>query len=450
MTKHSSFKKLVRTRMQKTGESYSTARRQIIAAAPGPKGSAAAHFPGINPATTALRILLSARGIHNPQTNQPFTEAMLLGIAGGLGAGVFTFRYEKEDFSSFFAAGRHLWHDNLAFMQGCLQRLGVDSQVWESTSPGKALEQLREALQQGPVACWVDSAHLPYHGLPAEMSGGGYHLLVVQSIDEDRQLAVLSDLQDDVLELPLYQLQDARGRIKKDRYRLLALTGQRSVPDLSLAIEAGMAACVSGLTTGRMKNFQLSSFEDWARQLHGKSGKQSWSTLFPRGKQLWTALTWAYDCIEHYFCGGGMLRPFYADFLDEAATLTKSHELASLAERYRGIGAQWSALADTFLPRDAALLCEARRLYDERAESYNSPDSADPGRRAEIWHQLNLLQDRAGRDYPLDQAAVDNMLAAAQSRLLEICRLEREAAAELGALLGQRAAAAGPGRSNNE
>jgi hypothetical protein len=431
MTKQSSFKKLVRTRMQKTGESYSTARRHILAAAPLSTGKGSPHFPGINPATTALRILLSARGIHNPLTKAPFTEAMLLGIAGGLGAGVFTFRYEKEEFSSFFAAGRHLWHDNLAFMQGCLERLGVDSQVWESTSAAKALEQLRSALELGPVACWVDNAHLPYHGLPAWFSGGGYHLLVVQSIDEKRQIAILSDLMDDTLELPIDILQEARGRIRKDKYRLLALTGQRSAPDLSLAIEAGLAACTAGLTTGRIRNFQLAAFEDWADQLHGKSGKQSWSTLFPRGRHLWTALTWSYDCIEHYFCGGGMLRPFHAEFLDEAAKQLKRPQLAQAAAQYRDIGAQWTKLADILLPSGTDLTAQARELYDLRAESFNSPG---PQSRAEIWQQLGALQARAAADFPLDQAAVDNLLAAAQQQLRQICAAERGALADLATL----------------
>src|SRR5690606_4123591 len=77
MTKRSSFKKLVRERMKKTGESYSTARRHVIAAdaAQGPS----THYPGINPASTALRILLAAAGVFNPASGKPFSEAMLLG-----------------------------------------------------------------------------------------------------------------------------------------------------------------------------------------------------------------------------------------------------------------------------------------------------------------------------------------------------------------------------------
>src|SRR3989442_1556648 len=113
MTAHKHFKQLVRARMDKTGESYATARRQIIGH--GEKDSTIPwHFAGNIPATTALRCLLTHAGIHDPKTKKPFTEAMLFGIAGGIGIGMFSFYYEKADFASFFVAGRHLWHDYLA------------------------------------------------------------------------------------------------------------------------------------------------------------------------------------------------------------------------------------------------------------------------------------------------------------------------------------------------
>jgi hypothetical protein len=110
MTARKHFKQLVRTRMEKTGESYSAARRQVLhqSAAGEPASNVPWHFPGNVPATTALRVLLTQAGVRAPGTGAPFSEAMLFGIAGGIGIGVFSFYYEKEGFASFFAAGRHL------------------------------------------------------------------------------------------------------------------------------------------------------------------------------------------------------------------------------------------------------------------------------------------------------------------------------------------------------
>ena len=424
MTKRSSFKKLVRERMKKTGESYSTARRHVIAAdaAHGPS----THYPGINPASTALRILLATAGVENPVTGKPFSEAMLLGIAGGIGAGVFSFRYEKEDFSSFFAAGRHSWHDNLAFMQGCLQRLGVECRVWESTSAKKGWEQLREALEYGPVAAWVDMANLPYHGMPQSFSGGGYHLLVVQSLDEQREIAVVSDLMDEPLEVAFADLERARMRIRKDRQRLLAIAKTKGKADLDMAVREGISACVSGLTSARMKNFTLIAFEDWARQMHGSTGKQSWAAVFPRGRHLWTAMCWSHECIEYFFSGGGMLRPFFADFLEEAASQTARPALKELATQYRSIGRAWSELAGALLPADNETCRRARELFELRAESYNSMQ--DSGKQRErIWQQITELQDQTQAEFPLDETKVDEMLGNAKQNLLAICEAERNA-----------------------
>ncbi|MFL5800856.1 MAG: hypothetical protein ACJ8CR_03865 [Roseiflexaceae bacterium] len=118
MTGQKHLKQLVRARMEKTGERYTTARRHIIRhVAPAPSDPAAHwHMPGNVPATTALRIILAHAGVYAPHTDQPFSEAMLFGIAGGIGVGVFSFFYEREDVATFFIAGRHEWHDDLAYM----------------------------------------------------------------------------------------------------------------------------------------------------------------------------------------------------------------------------------------------------------------------------------------------------------------------------------------------
>src|SRR3989304_1926510 len=104
MTKQKQLKRLVRTRMAKTGERYSAARRQVIV-----KDSAQhlpspgfVHFPGVNPGSTALRLLLANNGIYDPHTGKPLSEAMAFGIAGGVGAGVFSFLSGREDIAPFF------------------------------------------------------------------------------------------------------------------------------------------------------------------------------------------------------------------------------------------------------------------------------------------------------------------------------------------------------------
>jgi hypothetical protein len=167
MTERKHFKQLVRSRMEKTGESYSTARRQLVrqTATAAPTLPQRRHFPGSIPATTALRDLLAHAGVRAPHTGAPFSEAMVFGIAGGIGAGMFAFHYAKENFSSFFTAGRHSWHDHLAWTEGAVQRLGLTAVVQESSGLKPADKQLRELLQSGrPVLAWLDAACLPITG----------------------------------------------------------------------------------------------------------------------------------------------------------------------------------------------------------------------------------------------------------------------------------------------
>src|SRR5262249_58634989 len=134
VTARKHLKQLVRARMQKTGESYAAARRHVLAQAEQPPGDPALrwHFPGNVPATTALRVLLAHAGLRDPYSGEPFSEAALFGLAGGLGVGVFSFLYEKQDFASFFVAGRHLLHDDLAYLRRACERLGAGVTVCEA------------------------------------------------------------------------------------------------------------------------------------------------------------------------------------------------------------------------------------------------------------------------------------------------------------------------------
>src|SRR5262249_62063029 len=107
MTAHKHFKQLVRSRMKKTGEGYATARRHVLRhRAPGqPARDLSSHFAGSVPATTALRGLLAHAGVRDPHTGAPFSEAMLFCIAGGIGLGVVSCLFAKENFPPFFLAG---------------------------------------------------------------------------------------------------------------------------------------------------------------------------------------------------------------------------------------------------------------------------------------------------------------------------------------------------------
>jgi hypothetical protein len=433
MTKHKHLKRRVRDRMLKAGESYVSARRNVLRqGAPSAAGSTERpHFAGNVPAATALRALLAHRGVRAPHTGQPFSEAMVFGIAGGIGAGVFAFRYEKEDFSSFFVAGRHLWEDDLSYLQRAADRFGVKTQTQEASGAKKGLLQLQELLQAaGPVIAWVDLANLPYRGMPEYWSGGGYHVIVVYEVDVAQGQATVGDLADLPITISLQELAVARARIGKQKHRLLGLTGEPAAIDLAAAIQDGLRACQAGLTKGRSSNFTLAGFQNWGEQMVAP-GKEGWQAKFPAGPNLWRGLTSILDFTEHYGTGGGLTRPLFSDFLKEASQALERPDLAELAERYAELGAAWSALSEAALPDEVGQFREAKELLRRKAELLLSQGASGRESYAEIWSRLDQLAEEAAESFPLPQPEIRSLLQGLSERVGELYRLETQAAAAL-------------------
>lgn len=413
MTSHKHLKQLVRARMQKTGERYSSARRHVIAqAAPEPAGPAAAHLPGSVPAPTALRILLNHAGVRD------LSEALTFCLAGGIGAGVFAFLYQKEDFASLFLAGRHAWHDEKGYLTNAAKRLGMRLTVKEAGGAGPAEKQLRAALAEGhPVIAWVDAANLPHRAMPPMYSGGGYHLVTIYAIEGDT--ALLGDLADEPVRISLAELATARGRIKKDKFRIAWLEGTApTAANLAAAFRDGLATGAKELATCKMKNFRLDAFRELADRIEGKKGKESWEVMFPPGARMWTALTSLCEYVEHYGTGGGLCRPIFAEGLADGASRFKLPALLPLATQYAELGRQWSALADLALPDSAPACREAKALLARKAELTLS--GGDPAEIRECWQSLDRLAAEARKRFPLSATEAAALRSALRERLLAI------------------------------
>ena len=443
MTAHKHFKHLVRSRMTKTGESYTTARRQILRDEPAPTESAPVarwHLPGSIPATTALRVILTAAGVNDPTTNMPLTEAMLFGIAGGVGAGVAQFRYEKEDFSSLFLAGRHMWHDDEAYLRNAIGRIGMKVDTTESGGAKSAEKQLREALADGsPCVAWVDMAHLPHRAMPAMWSGGGYHVVTVYSIDDQKKTAIIGDLTDDPIEISLEDFATARARIKKFKHRLLRIPNRCDRPyDLGMRVRSGIKACHAGLGGKPMKGypttFNLDAFDTLAKRIYGSKDKDAWDNVFPSGKHLWTALTSMHEFIEHYHTGGGLCRPMMAEFLAEASRAIDDAMLRGVSKRYADLGKQWTELANAALPADVPMFKQARELYARKAELTSSGSAESASDIRAIFEALASLHKQAGERFPLSASDSDALRQELQAQVRGIYADEVAARDALGNL----------------
>ena len=437
MTAQKHLKQLIRARMQKTGERYATARRHLIGNFQNNNFDPTTrwHFPGNVPAATALRILLTHQGVRAPHTGEPFSEAMLFGLAGGIGIGVFAFYYQKEDHASFFLAGRHQWHDDAAYLDEALQRFGFKPVIQETAGAKAAEQQLRSALVSGPCIAWVDMAELPHRAMPKEFSGGGYHVVVVYRINEDGT-ALIGDLTDAPISIPLVDLARSRARIKKQKHRLLSLN---AVPangnlDLKALVQAGLRRCHEVLQhptlPGMKSNGKLEALKTWAQRLHGSKDKESWDAIFKPGANLWRGLTWIYDCIENYGTGGGLCRPLFAEFLQESGSALKDSKLTALGEQYAALGRQWSELAESALPDDVPLTRAAKELCIRRRELMHDGAPVDEVRA--VWQELGELAKQASLQFPLSATECATLRAQLQQRVLAL--YEGEVAAQVALL----------------
>ncbi len=430
MTAHKHFKQLVRERMTKTGESYTTARRQLTGSHPpaDPDPRIAFHFPGSVPGSTVARVLLSDAGVKNPHTGEPLSEAMTFGISGGIGIGTFQFFYEKDDFASFFIAGRHLWQDDQEYLQNLCGLLGASYEVRETGGAKAAEQQLREELERGPVAMWVDSASLPHRAAPDWMQGGGYHIVTAYDVAADGTVRI-GDLSDEPIAISMKDLAKARERIKKQKNRLLAIRQAPESLDPHSAVYGGLKACVQSLTEpgwkGYRTNFSLDSLKQWAERMRGNKSPESWDRVFPRGKRLWSGLTSISEYIEFYGTGGGLCRPLFAEFLSEAGTALKDERLLSLSQRYAEIGAKWSELANAALPDDIPMFHQAREVQMRRSRTRLEGEPSEVVRSQ--WEKLGALSAEAAKEFPLSDAECLALRAQLADRVMELHALEKEA-----------------------
>ena len=256
--------------MKKTGEKYASSRRRVVVEPARKKASdpGVGHFPGKVAAATALRCLITRAGVLTRPGGKPLSEAMVFGISGGIGAGVFAFHYAKEAISSFFVAGRHLWHDELVYLKAAASRFGVNITITESGGAQTAERQLREALAKTqPVIAWVDRASMPYSGAPGSLEGGGYHVVTVYGLYDKPGTVLIGDLARNPFEISQADFRKARSRIKKQKNRLLYLDRPGGKFDLSKAVAQGLRACRGALLSSKgprkMLNFTVEAFRTW-------------------------------------------------------------------------------------------------------------------------------------------------------------------------------------------
>ena len=348
VTEQRDLKRLVRERMARTGESYSTARRHVVGHKQNTPG-------GHHRLSLLVARLLRHEGHVAPHTGQPFTEAMVCGLAGGIGCLYAVFEYKGLPPMVTLVAQHH--PDPWA--PAALRRAGVAFTEGHNGSPEPALVALRRDLDAGrAVLCTVSRGDLPWYPAdpfaadpyPVLVTADGDGLLVDDGVGEPHPVAA-------------EEFVAAWSAHRKGRYHRLTVAPGRAG---ALDIEGALATTVAHLTGPVLGNafdvnFGLSGLERFAGQLADERTKTGWPKRFaddPHG--LAAAFIRVHDCLERELTAPGATRPLYATFLDEAAGVLAgagsgggaagAGDRLRLAGRlYRESGARWSGLAGAAL-----------------------------------------------------------------------------------------------------
>ena len=398
MTEQRGLKKLVRERMTRTGESYTTARRHVLAKAARadapalPQGLLYAEFgTDQHHESSLIRHVLGGA----------YDEALIAGLAGGIGFMYFVFEYRDMPPLLTIVAQHH----PDPWVQTALDRLHVPYDLHRSGKPQWA--RVREAVDAGhPVFCVVDRSWLPWHGMEPGFATDPY-TVVIAGYDGDTLYV------DDESAAPhpigTEEFGAAWSAYKKGRHQMIVPTGTATAePDIDGAI-ATTVAHLTGPVLGNNfdVNFGFSGMEKLSDQLRDARTKSGWERRFGAPIPFFHGVRRLYECLEVEYTAPGATRPLYADFLDLAGR-------REAAESFRASARGWERLASLAMETVSGLgtytdICEERmrlimtrgyaardeiRALGEKADAlageYGAPDA---GQRRQLFVEMADIVD---------------------------------------------------------
>jgi hypothetical protein len=408
MTSQKHLKARIRARMAKTGERYATARRHEVGSAePIARDLGWTLRGGVHPDSANIANALANLG--SPVTiagggpeglgGGIISEAMVLGIGGGLGAGYILWEFTAHNAADLVLGYRYRWN-YIDWTQRTLDRLGATHRVSGTAGARGAAAALTSALEAGrPAFVWPDRQLIGYWHLPPHLEArGGHPVVAYATVDgsvrvDDRNLAPLT--------VDRAALDRARARVPSYKNNLVGLEGA-AVPDLVPLVRAGIADCVAHL--GRdSTSFAVPAWRKWARLLTDTRNAKGWPRVFADGAGLVGALLSIWEGVEPVGADGGHLRGLYADFLDEAAPLLgpSGDAARSAAAAFRVAAAAWHDVAEAALPADVPEYARLRELTAEVAAGVAAGDDGADAR-AEASAQLWSLRAEHDRKPPVE------------------------------------------------
>lgn len=397
------------------------------------------QFGGHHWETGSVRNALAYHGVKAPHTGQPFSEAMLFGLSGGVG--VVYFLVEYEGLRPHLALGTRYPYDPV---ENITKRLGLPAAIRQTKSQKKAVDTLLSALVVGEAALvWADMFSLSYNGLPPSPFTAMMPV-VVYAYDIDSETVNIADRAEVPLTVSSGELAEARAQQASFKNKMISFEFEDAATfepeDLPGVVTEAMQACVDLYTKepprGPASNFGLAAMDKWA-DLVTKNKKKGWHQTFSNPAHLYEALKEIYAAIEHRGSGGGAARPLYADFLEESAALLDNPALNDAAALFRKAGERWQELAHAALPDTVEGLRETREIIDRSRTLFKQYGNQQWQEMQEIAGQLETLNEEVPSNFPLDEAARLTLLQSLQDCIQQTRDAEAAAVDALAAAIAK-------------
>lgn len=388
------------------------------------------QFTGRHWETGSIHNALAVQGVKSPHTGKPYSEALLLGISGGIAFGYFTFEYK-----GYLPHVAMLTRNTFSPFTTILERLGVSQDLQQTNKAEIAEKNLIHVLESGlsPLV-WVDQYSLSYNDLSPK--DAMWNMIPVLAVEKDGGSVTIADRSSQPLHLSMDDLTKARGRVKEDRFKLMTLDTPQT-NKLPAAVHKGICQTIQLFTEepprGTRNNFGFAAYEKFAELLVNTRNKQSWERFFPAGVRMYHALAGspsqpgAYHWANTWCSADGADRGLYADFLDEAAEILKKPGLRDAAEIFRKSYKLWLKFADALLPDNVRMLGESKKLIRKKHDLFIDQGGTALPEIKKINVRLRELLKESETNFPLSQVQAAELRAKLRELVLKISAVEQQA-----------------------
>lgn len=390
------------------------------------------QFDGLHYETGSVHNILALQGIQMPHTKSAPSEALLLGLSGGITFGYFSFAYKGLD-----PHVALLTRNTFDPLEKLLDRLSIVRTVKQTTDASKAEKNLFDALDNGqPVLVWADQISLPYNTYDGMLGDEMYMMMpvVVFGHDAKKGTVDIADQSRKPMKIDASILTRARARVKKEKFRQMTLT-LPSFDKLAQGVASALRASIQSFYTSPVKgyatNFGFAAYQRWADALINDKDKQSWNKIFPAGRPMFAGLASAFERIELFGTGGASSRPLFGDFLDEASLLLGKPALRESASQIRALAPLWTALGKALLPDELPLFKETRQLMLKKRDLFWEKGDGATNEIKKIHARLKAIRKIMEKDFPLSDVEALALKQNLREHILRIHDAEKEAITKL-------------------